>query len=64
MEKIKPNRLRQDDNLSKHTGPFKGKYYINGVYQPNKEIRIKLGLPKSGTIFSFNKIKNTNALDK
>ena len=52
MERTKPNRLRQDDNLSKHTGPFKGKYYINGVYQPPKEIRAKRGLPLSGTIFN------------
>ena len=52
METLKPNRLRQNDNLAHHTGPFKGKYYINGVYQPPKEIRAIRGLPLSGTIFN------------
>lgn len=54
---MKPNRFRQCDNLSKYTGPFKGKYYINGVYQPNKEIRIKKGLPLSGTIYRWKSVK-------
>ena len=56
-EVMKPNRFRQCDNLSKYTGPFKGKYYINGVYQPNKEIRIKKGLPLSETIYRWKSVK-------
>lgn len=52
-EQMKPNRLRQCDNLSKYTGPFKGKYYRDGIYQPPKEIRITMNLPLSGTIFKW-----------
>lgn len=53
MERVKPNRLRQQKNESIFTGWKNGKYYIKGVYQPRKEIRKKLGLPLSGTIYSF-----------
>ena len=53
MEKLKPNRLRQTKNESIFTGWKNGKYYINGIWQPNKEIRIKRNLPLSGTIFKY-----------
>lgn len=57
MEKFKPNQLRHCQNLSQFTGRQGDKYYIKGIYQPKKEIRKKLGLPLSGTIYKFNKIK-------
>lgn len=50
------NQKRHNQNLGRFTGLLHGlKYFINGVYQPNKEIRKKRGLPLSGTIFTWKK---------